>query len=128
MPNKNSIMPSWICSAPPTHDEEGIVHKPEGIVTFPIHSHCPGKGNYQLKQQRERDVRKDMKVVRKAVYSSSGTIVRTKQTQLSCEKAVRQKQQKMIAKSRYTTKEQNLFASSSKNKVLTKEAGITYFY
>ena len=55
MPNKNSIMPSWICSAPPTHDEEGIVHKPEGIVTFPIHSHCPGKGNYQLKQQRERE-------------------------------------------------------------------------
>ena len=35
---------------------------------------------------------------------------------------------KIVAKSRDTAKEQNMFTSSSKNKVLIKEAGIAYLY
>ena len=35
---------------------------------------------------------------------------------------------KVVAKSGDIAKEQSLFVSSSKNKVLAKEVGITYFY
>ena len=82
-------------------------------------------GYFLLETQGHREA---LKAVRKVVNSSSITVVKTKQTQPSCEKAVRQQQQKMVAKSRDTAKEQSLFASSSKNKVLTKEAGIAYLY
>ena len=33
---------------------------------------------------------------------------------------------KIVAKSRDTTKEQSLFVSSNKNKILTNEAGLAY--
>ena len=61
----------------------------------------------------------------KAINSSSRTVVGTNRHSQAVRRLL-DSSNKIVATSRDTAKEQSLFASSSKNKVLTKEAGIAY--
>ena len=70
---------------------------------------------------------KNLHAMRKAINSSSGTIVRNNRHSQAVRRLL-DSSRKIVAKSRDVAIEKSLFVSSSKNKVLTKEAGIAYLY